>query len=300
MSNIKRFIYFFPLVYGSIWGMSYIWTNELLDFGFSFATILIFRLVISTTLLVTYLLATKTFERIKKKDIKWFMLLALVEPFLYFICETFGLKRTSPTIASVIISTIPLFVPIAAYYFYKERLTTMRFIGIIVSIGGVCMVIFHKGGETILSVSGILFLLGAVTCAVMYNTIIKRLSDTYSPVTIVATQNFIGALYFLPLFLTFEYEDFKQLAFGWQQLRPLLMLGIFASSIAFIFSVYTVKTLGMNRASVFSTLIPVMTAIFAFLLGVEDLSVMKIAGIMVVIFGLILSQTKKRAPFANG
>lgn len=301
MSNIKKFIYSFPLVYASIWGMSYIWTNQLLGFGFEVATIILSRLIISATLLFLFLFISGMFERIKKSDIKWFLLLAFFEPFLYFICETNGLRRTSPTISAVIISTIPLFVPIAAYYFYREKLTVSRFIGTVVSIGGVCLVLFHQGGETILSVSGIALLMAAVTCAVMYNTILKRLSGSYNPVTIVATQNLIGAFYFLPLFFTLEGEGFAHISIGWPQLQPLLLLSVFASSIAFILSVYTIKTLGMNRASVFSTLVPVMTAVFAFFLGVEDLTLIKMLGIGCVIGGLILSQTTlKKRPFFKG
>lgn len=290
MANIKKYIYFFPLVYASIWGMSYIWTNQLLGFGFEVATIILSRLVISATILFTVLFAMRTFERIKKKDIKWFLLLAFVEPFLYFICETNGLRRTSPTIAAVVISTIPLFIPIAAYYFYREKLTVSRFIGTLISIGGVCLVLFYPGAETILSIPGIVLLMCAVACAVMYNSILKRLSGTYSPVTIVAMQNFIAAFYFLPLFFTLDNEGFSHLQVGWVQLKPLLMLSVFASSIAFILSVYTVKTLGMNKASVFGTLVPIMTALFAFFFGIEGLTGVKMLGIGFVIGGLILSQ----------
>lgn len=294
MPKIKKLIYLLPLTYSVIWGMSYIWTNKLLGYGFGVATIMLFRQLISATLLLTFLLSTRMFQRIKKADIKWFLLLAFCEPFLYFLCETNGLKRTSPTIAAVIISTIPLFIPIAAYYFYRERITVARFIGTAISIGGVCMVLFHKGAETILSVSGVLLLMGAVVCAVVQNTILKRLSNTYNPIVIVAMQNVIGACYFLPVFLTFDYKDFHQLSFGWEQLQPLLMLGVLASSVAFILSVYTIKMLGMNRASVFSTLIPVMTAVFAFILGVEDITLMKMLGIATVITGLFLSQQKSK------
>ena len=298
--NIRKFIYSFPLIYASIWGMSYIWTNQLLDSGFEVATIVLSRLVISTVLLFTILFATRMFQRIKKQDIKWFLLLAFVEPFLYFICETHGLRRTSPTIAAVVVSTIPLFIPIAAYYFYREKLTLGRFIGTVISIGGVCLVLFNQGAEMTLSLSGVALLMGAVTCAVIYNSILKRLSGSYNPVTIIATQNLIAAFYFLPLFFTLENEGFAHLQIGWAQLRPLLLLSVFASSIAFILSAYTIKTLGMNRASVFVTLIPVMTALFAFFFGIEDLTVVKMLGISFVVGGLMLSQANfKKLRFAK-
>ncbi len=72
--------------------------------------------------------------KINKADRILFLMLAIFEPFLYFLGESFGLTYVSATICSVLISTIPVFVTISAWLIYKERLKTINYAGIICSL----------------------------------------------------------------------------------------------------------------------------------------------------------------------
>jgi drug/metabolite transporter (DMT)-like permease len=73
-----------------------------------------------------------------------------------------------------------------------------------------------------------------------------------------------------------------------------VLLAIFASSGAFVLFAYSVRHLGISRANIFSNLIPVLTAIFAFLLVGDKLTLLNGAGMAVVIAGLFLSQIGKK------
>ena len=77
-------------------------------------------------------------------DRKYFFLLALFEPFLYFLGESFGLTYVSSTVGSVIISTIPVFAVIFAWVFYRERLKLINYVGVIVSFLGVLIFITNS------------------------------------------------------------------------------------------------------------------------------------------------------------
>src|SRR6056297_68764 len=94
-------------------GMSFIWTKQLLA-SYGPLTIIFLRLVISCSLLFLYLLITQKMQ-FQLKHLKYFLALAFFEPFLYFIGENFGVKYVSPTIASMIISTITLVTPIFVF-----------------------------------------------------------------------------------------------------------------------------------------------------------------------------------------
>ncbi len=294
MPKTKTLTYLALLFSVAVWGMSFVWTSQLLTFGFPPISIVFFRLLIAATFIILVSLAMGKLEIPKRKDVGLFFLMALFEPFLYFIGETFGIQRTSPTLASVIVSTIPLFSPFVAYYLYRERLSFANGLGIVISIIGVCLVIFHRGGETGLTLSGLLLLALAIVAAVFYSAIVKLLSGGYSPYTIVSYQNTIGALYFLPLFLWFDYDTVKSISFTLDDLFPLVMLAVVASGVAFIFFVNAIAKLGMTRTNMFITLIPVLTAVFASMLGLEELSLLRVLGIVIVIAGLILSQRKVR------
>lgn len=76
----------------------------------------------------------------------------------------------------------------------------------------------------------------------------------------------------------------------------LVMLAILCSSGAFMLYGYGAKLISIMKVSVFTNAIPVVTIIFAVLLGQEDVTWNKLLGMAVVIGGLLLSQLviKKR------
>jgi drug/metabolite transporter (DMT)-like permease len=229
-------------------------------------------------------------QKIKKKDLKWFFLLTLFEPLLYFLGETFGLKLVSSTLGSVFISTIPLFVPMAAWLVYREKVSILTLAGIIISVIGVLFVIMEKNLSFEASVPGILLIFVAVFTAVGYSMVIRHLANDYSPVTIVTWQNIFGLIAFIPIFYFTEFPDLQWSAYTSEIITNIIILGIFPSSLSYMFFTYAVREIGVNKASVFSNMIPVLTAIFAYFILDESLPFVKIIGIIIVIFALTLSQ----------
>src|SRR6056297_696835 len=123
----KSFIYISALIPMIFWGISYIWTKIVLKYYHPITTIFL-RLVISTIVLSVVVFVFKNNFSIKKKDYKYFLILAFFEPFCYFIGENFGIELVSPTVASIIISTIPVVTPIFAYLIIKEKLTKLNIV----------------------------------------------------------------------------------------------------------------------------------------------------------------------------
>ena len=135
-----------------------------------------------------------------------------MEPFFYFLGEAYGLTMVTATVGAVIISTIPLIVPFAAYYLFREKLTPMNYLGLFISFGGVLLVVLTKSGGLAADWKGILLMFVAVLSAVSYTMVVKMLADDYTPITITAYQSFYGLLMFIPLFLIMElpHLDFSQ------------------------------------------------------------------------------------------
>jgi drug/metabolite transporter (DMT)-like permease len=217
-------------------------------------------------------------------------MLALFEPFLYFMGESFGLTYVSSTVGSVIISTIPVFATIGAWVFFKERLKLMNYAGIILSFIGVIVFILNKDGSLSFNIKGLALLCFAVASAVGYNLTLSRLVSHYSPVYVVSVQNVLGTLFFLPIFLIFDLRTFINALHSFESFKPIIELSVFASCGAFILFAYSVKNMGISKANVFSNCIPIFTALFSFLLMGERLTFQNIAGMVIVIAGLFLSQ----------
>jgi drug/metabolite transporter (DMT)-like permease len=275
------------------WSFSFIWF-KIANETFLPITIVFIRLVFSVILLTVYLVITNNYMKIKKKDRKLFLMLALFEPFLYFLGESFGLTYVSATVCSVLISTIPVFATIGAWLLFKERLKIINYAGIILSFVGVLVFILNKDGGISFNIIGLGLLMFAVLSAVGYNLTLSRLVGSYSPVYIVNVQNIIGAVLFLPLFLIFDYKHFINTPFTFSMFKPIIELAVFASCGAFILFAYSVRNMGITKANVFSNMIPVLTALFSFILMGEKLNFQNITGMVIVIAGLFMSQMDGR------
>lgn len=271
------------------WGMSFVWSKIVFEYYSPISTIFI-RLVLSSILLFGIWLIWYRAHLPKRADLAGFFASAFFSPFCYFIGESLGLQEVSSTIAAVIIAMIPVFSPVVAWFTLKERLKPLNIIGLLVSFAGVVIMLVRKDLSLNASASGILLLFFAVGSALAYSVIVRKLSRKYNPLTIVVFQNSIGALYFLPWFLIVDYQEFILVKPDARLIYSLLLLVVFASSLAFILFTSVIKAVGVSRANIYSNLIPVFTGIFSFFILNESFSFAKILGMLIVISGVVLAQ----------
>ena len=276
----------------TLWGMSYIWTDQLIALNIPIFYFVFVRILLAGVILFLFNTAYGRIKRIQKQDLPKFLLLAFFEPFVYFLCETFGLKLTgSPTLSAMVIATIPIFSIGAGILFFKEKVNAVNVIGIVLSLVGIVMVAMAKGSLGEHFIWGIVLLLIAVISEVGHASITKSLAGNYSSQIIVMYQFLIGAIYLLPLFIWKGIDEFSlDVYFSAEVWYPLICLAILCSSLAFSLWVSTIKNLGVAKSSIFSALIPVAAAIIAWILGHEYLNSRQWLGIAVSTLGVILSQ----------
>lgn len=275
-----------------LWGISYIWINRLISLEIPVTYFVFVRILLAGTVLLVLNAATGKITPIRRTDLPKFLLLAFCEPFVYFICESLGIKETgSPTLSAMIIATIPLFSTGAGILFFRERISRMNIAGIFISLAGIALVVMEKGSLGEHFIFGILLLLIAVISEVGHASLTKSLSGNYTSQTIVMYQFLIGSVYLLPLFLFKGLDGFScEKYMSIEVWYPIVCLGVFCSSMAFSLWVSTIKNLGVAKSSIFSALIPVVAAIAAWVLGHEALSIRQFAGILISAAGVIMSQ----------
>lgn len=276
------------------WGMSFVWSKIVLEFYDPITTVLL-RLILSSVLIFSGLKIFNKIQKIKKDDYVLFAFSSLFNPFLYFIGENYGLQLSSPTTTSVIIATIPVFTPILAFIVYKERLSVLNIVGLLVSFFGVLFMLVNKDFSFNTSVEGVLWLSLAVISAVLYSVLLKKLAVKYDAFRIIATQNMIGTMYFLPLFFIFDFRHFITVTPSTNAIVALLLLAFFASSLAFVFFTISSREIGISKTNLFTNLIPVFTTIFSFFILSEQFEGKKIAGMIIVIVGVLMSQMNKNS-----
>lgn len=294
----RHFIQYVSLFFAMVfWGASFVLTKHLL-INFNPIFIIFTRLLISSIIFVTtsLVLFKKKFF-IEKKHIVLFLALSLFEPLIYFLFETYSLQLIDPSVVSVIIATIPLFMAIFAYYFLKELLSRKNMIGVVLSVLGIVIMLFPDFYGSTINFLGVGLAFGAVLSTIGYNYFLNRIPHHYAPILVITWQNLIGLIAFTPILLMMNshselssqmasLSDGKNLVF-------LILLAVFCSSIAFVLYITGVRAIGTARSNIFTNLIPVITATISFFLFDENITWNKIIGIITVISGIFLVQMKK-------
>jgi len=291
MRNKLILVYSLLILSMFFWGSSYVWAKVALEY-YNSITIIFFRLAVSVIVLFLVLLLTKQLKLPEKKHWPLFLLLAFFEPFLYFIGETTGLSYVDPSTASVIVAVIPLFTPFVAYYFLNEKIRILNVLGIVISILGICIMVFGKDMSLQISGIGLALLFLSVIAGNGYGVMAKKIPEKYSVLNIIFWQNAIGMIYFIPLLGIFSQKDLFETGFVEAAFWAIVKLGIFASSLAFVFYMYGLRYMPITRANVFTNSIPIFTMLISYFILGESIGAKKIIGMLIVILGVVVSQLK--------
>ena len=285
-------VYALSLLSILLWGLSYLWSDSLLSKGIPVEYIVFVRIFIAGLVLLVVNLLTGNNLKMKKQDLPKFLLLALFEPFIYFVAETYGIRFTeSPTISALLIAASPIFSVTVGVVIFKEKFTFFNMLGILICLGGIVMVTLchERMGDAFLL--GLLLLVVAVLAEVGHASFTKLLSDTYNPLVIVMYQFMICSIFLFPLFLGSGLKSFDvTLYMSWEVWKPILCLSVLCSSIAFGLWAYTIKFLGVAKSSIFLSTIPVFTALAGWVLGQELLTPLQWTGIFISCIGVVMSQ----------
>lgn len=271
-----------------------------------------FSLAIVVMLLVGVLFrrnATLRLQLLKKKDLPLFLLAGFFQPFLYYLLETFAYDAlSSPTIAETLLSTSPLLSPFFAALLLRERVTKYNIWGILVStVGMVLLVLVGSGQFTIGNPWGVLLAFAAVSTAVLYTVVLRRIPQTYSDLTIVFWAQLFSLVLFYPIWGIVEGAEMchfvpsfmEQLAAADTPILTALLsvvyLGLFASVVAFVLFCYTVRQIGVTKTNAFNNIRPVFTALWMMFFFAENLPIIKWIGVFLIIFGLFVSQKQEKS-----
>lgn len=286
--------YIYIIIAMSVWACSFLFTKEALK-SFTPVTAVTIRMTMATLFLGLYGFATGALTRVDKKDLPLFLMAGFAQPFCYFVCEAYSLTLVSETVASVILSTIPLFSPIFAWFIVKERVSVANVLGIVISLVGVLLIVFDKE-KFVVSPLGLVLLFGAVIAAIVYSSLLKKVPGKYSNTTIVFYVHLSSLVFFYPTFMINDLKHWGEREVLVSSVVCLVILALFASMMGYILFCKTVRIIGVTRANAFCNVMPAITAVAVWIVYGEMLPAAKWVGIVVVIIGLFISQMQMKYP----
>lgn len=271
------------------WGLSFVATKVALE------TLPVFTLVFArfgtAGCLFALLLAYRGFPRFSRKNRRKMILLAVFQPVLYFAFETYGLKLSPAAKASLIIATVPVAVTLLSAFLLKERTGGAGLLGIVISLAGIGVLV---GGDPRFTLAlggplaGDLLVFGAVISAAFYMVLARDVGRDHSSVEITGIQTIYGALFFAPAFL-FELPSMEWAGVTGRSLIAVLYLTIFATIFAFLCWNHALTRLPAARAAVSINGIPLVTALGAWAMLGETLTLIQMSGGVLVLAGVFLT-----------
>lgn len=231
---------------------------------------------------------TGHYPKIKKEQILPVLLLGFTGVFLYNILFFTGLETVGAGRASLIIAGTPAVMAISAAFLFKEKLTLQKILGFIISLAGVTLVIARGNPFDLLHQGlshGDLCILGCVVAWAAFSLAGKKTVDILPPVESVAWSCFTGTLMLLPFALSHNLlgEIATARPIDW---ASLLFLAIMGTGLAFIWYYEALKAIGASKTGIFINLVPVTAVILGFICFSEQIGFSVLAGGLLVIGGV--------------
>lgn len=225
---------------------------------------------------------------LKGKDIRPLIVLGLLQPVFYFICESYGIKMTSSSFAGIIISLVPIVGVATSYVLLGERPTRLQVLFSVLSVAGVLVMTMtdEVGG---FQWKGFFVLLGAVLAAALFSTQSRSIADKFTAFERTYVMFGVGTACFVVIALV-------QVGTRWALWTVPLTNGGFWVSIVYLSCVSSVgaflllnkalDVLEVSRSLVFANVTSVISVLAGVLLLHEHFTAVQAVGIVMVLVGV--------------
>ena len=264
------------------WSLAYVLTRLTLQYFSAFSLGFLRYLVASCALIV--IAAIIKMEPPRRKDLPLFLAAGGVGFFLYMIAFNQGQTTVTAATGSVIIATVPVMTSLFARFVYREKLSPVQWLAILVEFIGVAVLTLMN--STFSVNTGLLWLLLAALALSIYNLLQRKLTKSYTAMQTSAYSIFGGTL-LLAIFAPAAAREISHappIHFFY-----LAVLGIGSSAIAYIaWAKAFSKASQTSQVTNYMFVTPFLTSILAFLLACEVPDSATLIGGSIIMAGLVL------------
>ena len=273
----------------SIFGFSFLFSKLALDMTTPFVLLSV-RFLTAFLVLNLLLLTKRVSLSLKNKPVLPLLLMGLVQPVIYFICEAYGISMTSSSFSGVMIGLVPVAGLILGVLFLREKCTLLQAVLTLCSVCGVALT--TSGGMGEVSLPGFLLLLGAVISGALFTVLSRSISGHFSAFERTYVMFALGSVVFTAIAAVESRGNTAALAnvltspLFW---GAVLYLAVVSSVCAFLLINFSLSHISAGRSLIFSnftTVISVLAGIFLMGDTFSPLQLLGMAIITVSVFGV--------------
>lgn len=247
----------------------------------------LFRLLIGSMALLLFAVLTNM-RLPDMKDIPVILLLGFLGFALYHILLNIGEKTVSAGIASLLVTTAPIFSAVLSRLFFGEHFGFSKWIGSIISLLGVSFISLGTGDHT-LSMKGNLFILLAAFTESIYFVFQARYIKKYGFIPFV-TFTIWGASLPMLVFLPGLWGEFVNASMN--STLSIVYLGLFPTVISYFALAYVTLIVGAAEATISLYVTPALTLVISWMWIGEMPSLISLLGGMVTVSGVCFTYMK--------
>lgn len=273
------------------WGIIGVFTRPLLEMGFTPLQLSAARALAGAVCAVIYcLFKNPRLLKIHFRDIWIFIGTGLVSFTFMNLFYYMTQQLCSLSTAAVLLYTSPIFVMLLSAVLFKERITAVKVIALILAAAG-CVLVSGIGTGNF-TLTGFLTGIGSGLAYALYSIFSRFGLRKYNAVTITAYTFIVAAAVTVPVCAPVKASVI--IARNPASLLLMLGLGTVAAFIPFLCYTKGLETVDTGRAAILVTLEPAVASVLGILVFQEALSAGGIAGILLVLASVVVLNTEGR------
>lgn len=293
--RVRTFAFIAAFVVQLMYGLNYTFAKDVMVGGFVKPFAFIVLRVGGATLLFWIFSFLGPKEKIDKRDYIHFFIAALFGIAINMLMFFKGLEHTTPIHASVISTISPILVLILSAIFLKEKLTSMKILGVLIAFAGaIILTVYGKSlrSEDNILLGNTLIFINATSFAI-YMILVKKLTAKYHPLT------FLKWLFLFSFFMVIPFGYSELLEIEVSSFTPYVFFAVAfvvigATYIANLLNPLALVHLKASTVSIFIYIQPVIAGVFAIIMGSDHLTSVKIIASTLIFLGIYLVTKKPK------
>jgi drug/metabolite transporter (DMT)-like permease len=202
-----------------------------------------------------------------------------------------ALQTTTAINAVLVNSCIPVLIVLISWFVYHQRLSLRQSLGVLISLGGVILIIAKGDVATLQQLTfnrGDLLVLLAALIWAFYSANLRNYPEKLHPIAYQMGIMLTGLLFLIPCYIV-EIMLGKTMQITTATTLTIGYVALFASVLAFICWTKAIRTVGANKAGPFIHLMPIFSTILAIIFLDEHLLGYHIKGMIFVFTGICIT-----------
>ena len=295
---MKRFLPVISVILaGVLWGIISFFIKALSNAGLDAIQITFVRMAVSAPLLaVAVALINRKKLKISIKDIWMFIGTGIISIVLFNVCYFYAMIRSEASVAVILLYTSPVFIMLLSALLFKEKVTIIKLIALIMTFGGCVMVAGISHGK---SISPMIIVIGLASGLFygLYTIFGRHALKKYDSLTVTVYTFIFGLIGTLPI----GNADLVIRTISNQTKLILWCIGIGIVCTVLPYFLYTwgLARMESGKAAIIVAVEPLVGAVIGMTFYNESRNITKILGIILILCAIVILNLPQKKSLNN-